>query len=130
MRIGYAKMHAIWTKTDGHCAYCGCKITDHNLTVDHRIPRVEGGTNDLDNLYLCCKHCNSKKGTKFLNEFRYRVCCEEQDIPVYTDWQRLHLACLGILEKVLPEPKKFYFEKEIPEHPFEDDWIGGEEQND
>ena len=32
--------------------------------IDHIIPRCMGGTNDMDNLRLCCRHCNRKKGSK------------------------------------------------------------------
>ncbi len=42
------------------CAVCGEPSRD--LGVDHIIPLVAGGTNDLDNLQLLCRSCNSKKG--------------------------------------------------------------------
>jgi hypothetical protein len=31
--------------------------------IDHVIPRSRGGSNDLSNLVLCCRSCNSSKGT-------------------------------------------------------------------
>ncbi|MCL2116417.1 MAG: HNH endonuclease [Methanobrevibacter sp.] len=43
------------------CLSCGTK---ENLTIDHIIPRVEGGTNDIDNLQVLCQHCNLTKGFK------------------------------------------------------------------
>jgi len=43
------------------CVRCG---TWKDLAVDHVVPRIKGGTNDLDNLQTLCKSCNSKKGTK------------------------------------------------------------------
>lgn len=42
------------------CAVCGEPSKD--LGVDHIIPLVAGGTNDLDNLQLLCRSCNSAKG--------------------------------------------------------------------
>ena len=42
------------------CAYCGQEANQ----VDHIIPRVNGGTHDLDNLVACCKSCNVRKGSK------------------------------------------------------------------
>lgn len=39
------------------------------MTCDHIIPKSGGGTDDLENLgTLCCK-CNSRKGSKSLEEF-------------------------------------------------------------
>ena len=39
-------------------------------TIDHKIPVIKGGTNNKENLVLCCKHCNSQKNNK--NEEEYR----------------------------------------------------------
>lgn len=41
------------------CKYCGCF---DNLTIDHIHPVTHGGTDDLDNLQVLCRSCNSKKG--------------------------------------------------------------------
>lgn len=62
------------------CAYCGRKIPIDQTTVDHIFPvnkmchdeRVRRQaksfgiteTNEDKNLVACCKHCNSRKGTK------------------------------------------------------------------
>lgn len=40
------------------CARCG---TNNSLTVDHVIPMASGGSDDLSNLQLLCKPCNSSK---------------------------------------------------------------------
>lgn len=53
-----------------HCWYCGCKVsTPNNLTIDHIFPRSKGGSNDIDNIFLVCKNCNSSKGDKDLIEW-------------------------------------------------------------
>jgi 5-methylcytosine-specific restriction endonuclease McrA len=31
-------------------------------TIDHIVPRCQGGSDDLDNLATCCSTCNSSKG--------------------------------------------------------------------
>ena len=46
---------------DGYeCAYCG----QHATTVDHIVPRVQGGTDDDDNLVAACALCNALKSDR------------------------------------------------------------------
>ncbi len=46
------------------CVACGGWFRKQDITVDHRIPLRQGGTNDLWNLQPMCKHCNSSKGAR------------------------------------------------------------------
>jgi hypothetical protein len=48
------------------CVYCG--LQDPELTIDHVIPRSEGGSDIIQNLVACCGLCNGKKGSKALYE--------------------------------------------------------------
>lgn len=60
----------------GVCCFCGCQVWFHNAYIkilpktlkrtihnqaskDHVIPKRFGGTNEITNLRLACKHCNS-----------------------------------------------------------------------
>ena len=53
----------VWDMTDGRCAYCGVQTNPfRDFTVDHIMPRCQGGTDDLTNLLPCCAACNSAKG--------------------------------------------------------------------
>lgn len=52
------------------CCYCGRPLRLHAQypyyaapSVDHRIPISNKGTDDVDNLVLCCHACNIVKGT-------------------------------------------------------------------
>ena len=48
------------------CEYCYLHQTDSplaSLHVEHIIPRVHGGGDELDNLALACIDCNLHKGT-------------------------------------------------------------------
>jgi len=40
------------------CAYCG----KHGSTMDHIIPRMQGGLSTFTNCVCACKTCNSSKG--------------------------------------------------------------------
>jgi len=53
------------------CVYCG---SDKKLTIDHKKPVSRGGTDDLKNLHVACKECNSKKGTKTHEEYLWIIC--------------------------------------------------------
>lgn len=52
-------------KYGGVCQYQwgGCTY-DSDTTVDHIIAKVNGGTDDEENLILACRTCNSKKKDK------------------------------------------------------------------
>ena len=39
-------------------------------TIDHIIPISQGGTNNLQNLLICCRSCNSSKGKKNIEQYR------------------------------------------------------------
>ena len=44
------------------CEYCQTQqdiVVD--MTIDHIRPRIAGGTNEAENLCLCCAGCNSRK---------------------------------------------------------------------
>lgn len=45
-----------------YCWYCGKKMEPSKLTKDHVFPRSKGGNNDMDNIIMVCKTCNSSKG--------------------------------------------------------------------
>jgi hypothetical protein len=50
------------------CAYCGDVDGPHQ--IDHVLPLSRGGTNDLDNLQVACKPCNTSKGDRTVEEWR------------------------------------------------------------
>lgn len=61
------KKESVLFKHGGKCAYCGMANLD--LTIDHIIPRSQGGNNDISNLQPSCRSCNSSKGTRSLDDF-------------------------------------------------------------
>jgi len=45
------------------CAHCG---TTEQLTIDHIVPVIEGGTDDEENLQALCRSCNARKKHHFI----------------------------------------------------------------
>ena len=48
---------------EGYCNGCQRHFEIRNLTVDHILPQIYGGTDHIKNLQLLCATCNSTKGT-------------------------------------------------------------------
>lgn len=50
------------------CALCSKPIEpEHELTVDHIIPRAMGGATTYENCQLAHKECNFRKGNKYID---------------------------------------------------------------
>lgn len=66
------------------CFYCQSNIKKRtNLTIDHVLPKCHGGKDNINNLVLCCKQCNSKKRdlllTQFIRAFNIKITKEIDD---------------------------------------------------
>lgn len=57
----------VFARDGNKCVQCNTK---HLLSVDHIIPVVKGGGNNIENLQTLCKSCNSRKGLKNLHGTR------------------------------------------------------------
>jgi 5-methylcytosine-specific restriction endonuclease McrA len=54
----------IVTRDDYRCQYCAGSFVNSQLTIDHVIPKSQGGKNNWENMVTACKPCNSKKDCK------------------------------------------------------------------
>lgn len=53
----------ILRKYDGICAACGRTPDEDGFQQDHKIPRLRGGGDDIDNWQPLCDACNNMKST-------------------------------------------------------------------
>ena len=60
----------VFKKYNCKCAYCGTDLVK-GWNVDHIKPRVNGGTDDFENLNPSCKDCNNYKCHSDLEQFRH-----------------------------------------------------------
>lgn len=54
----------IWLRDNGTCQYSGKKLQKEDANIDHPIPKSRGGSNTWENMVLCHKDINSRKGSK------------------------------------------------------------------
>ena len=66
---------AVLERDGWRCTRCGCVLTPGtgSATVDHIIPRANGGTHALDNLRAMCNHCNSRRGARQARGYKRRA---------------------------------------------------------
>lgn len=62
MAISKRLRYLIFRRDYFSCVYCGRRPPSVTLEVDHRIPRVMGGSDDPNNLVAACWDCNRGKG--------------------------------------------------------------------
>ncbi len=99
----------IFKKTNGHCAYCGCKITYNEMQIDHVISIYNGGEDTESNMLPACRSCNHYKGSSSLGAFRHKV----ERMPEVLKRDNITYKNAVRFGLVVPKPKKvtFYFEK-------------------
>ena len=67
-QISESVIQEVQKKYNYKCAYCGvdCRLNYH---IDHKVPLIRGGGNNIENLALACPHCNYSKHDKTDVEF-------------------------------------------------------------
>ncbi len=52
----------IFARDNNQCQYCGRKFIMSELSLDHVVPRSQGGGTTWDNIVCACVECNVRKG--------------------------------------------------------------------
>jgi 5-methylcytosine-specific restriction endonuclease McrA len=108
---------AVWAKSEGRCWYCGATVEllstnpDTLMSVDHFVSQADGGDDDLSNLVPACRSCNSGKGRRSVETFRWTLYRKANGIPNFSLEQRDWLTAQGFDFIGLPSTL-FWFERE------------------
>ncbi len=70
------------------CQYCGEQPGSEGLTIDHVVPRAQGGQSRWDNCVLACVTCNHRKADRTPKQARMRLRSE----PACPTWKPLYAA--------------------------------------
>lgn len=70
------------------CQYCGGQPGGEELTIDHVIPRAQGGTSTWENCVLACIDCNSVKADRTPDQARMPL----KRSPERPIWKPLYAA--------------------------------------
>lgn len=109
MSISKTKRLKVVEKAKGRCVYCGVLVDVGDRCMDHVIPRIDGGSNQIENLVLSCRSCNSIKSTNSVEHFRLSMRLKESKFSgIINTIQYQALIDLGV--KIELPQYKFHFE--------------------
>lgn len=55
---------AVVKRDKSSCQYCGKVLNAASVTIDHVLPRAQGGTTTFINCVVACQSCNNKKAAQ------------------------------------------------------------------
>jgi 5-methylcytosine-specific restriction endonuclease McrA len=64
------------------CQYCSLEMTTKEATLDHVVPRSQGGKTTWENIVCACATCNRRKGGRTPKEAHMKLLSK----PVKPDW--------------------------------------------
>ncbi|NNE43274.1 MAG: HNH endonuclease [Gemmatimonadetes bacterium] len=77
----------LFVRDQNRCQYCRRRLETRELTIDHVVPRAQGGTSTWENCVLACVPCNRRKAHRTPAEARMFLLRE----PVRPRWTPRHL---------------------------------------
>lgn len=84
------------------CQYCGTQPGSDELTIDHVVPRAQGGVSSWTNCVLACVACNKHKADRTPQQAQLRL----RQRPIRPTWRpgySEHIARMESLSKFISE---------------------------
>lgn len=63
----------VYARDENRCQYCGIKMSTTDLSLDHVVPRRQGGKSTWENIVCACLKCNIKKGGRTPTEAHMKL---------------------------------------------------------
>jgi 5-methylcytosine-specific restriction endonuclease McrA len=63
----------LFARDRNQCQYCGQHFPTSDLTLDHVVPRTQGGGDTWENLVCACVPCNARKGGRTPEQARVKL---------------------------------------------------------
>lgn len=63
----------LFARDRNQCQYCGKHFTTSELSIDHVLPRAQGGGDSWENLVCACIKCNARKGGRTPEQARMHL---------------------------------------------------------
>ncbi len=63
----------IYARDGNKCQYCGKRMSTTELSLDHVVPKSQGGKATWENIVCCCVKCNVKKGGRTPEQARLHL---------------------------------------------------------
>ena len=63
----------LFARDRNRCQYCGKFFPSSELSIDHVVPRTQGGGESWENLVCSCVACNSRKGGRTPDQARMKL---------------------------------------------------------
>jgi 5-methylcytosine-specific restriction endonuclease McrA len=76
----------VFKRDHNTCQYCGVQPGSEELTIDHVVPRAQGGVSSWENCVLACVVCNKRKADRTPEQAKMRL----RHAPVRPAWKPLY----------------------------------------
>lgn len=63
----------LFARDRNQCQYCGRHFSTNELSIDHILPRAQGGGDSWENLVCACIRCNARKGGRTPDEAHMKL---------------------------------------------------------
>jgi 5-methylcytosine-specific restriction endonuclease McrA len=81
----------VFLRDDYTCQYCFQEFPSSELTLDHVIPRAQGGLTVWENLVACCRKCNSTKADRTPEQAGMELLRKPRPMTIHTSRSMLRM---------------------------------------
>jgi 5-methylcytosine-specific restriction endonuclease McrA len=68
----------LFARDRNRCQYCGSRLSTNELSLDHVVPRSQGGQNTWENIVCACVRCNVRKGGRTPEQANMKLITQPQ----------------------------------------------------